>query len=169
MSKSLWPLLLLTLTACASRVAEGGTDQTLRAGDLELTVTAPAWVGRQELYPIQVTYTNQGKQAVEFSDPFHCSMIWNVQEVTSGAPLKPAGQSNFGCTANIPPLKTLEPNESYAGEFSAIISKYPAGQYRITPEQLQSLRPVNYRAGTVHEGYGPALTPAPQPTLFEIR
>ncbi|WP_225990045.1 hypothetical protein, partial [Deinococcus wulumuqiensis] len=49
------------------------------------------------------------------------------------------------------------------------ISKYPAGQYRITPEQLQSLRPVNYRAGTVHEGYGPTLTPAPQPILFEIR
>lgn len=169
MRRSVWPLLLLGLTACTPKVAPPGTDQTLRAGDLEITVKAPQWVTRQELYPLQVTYTNRGTLPAEFSDPFHCGMIWDVQEVTSGKAPKPSGQTNYGCTADIPPLRTLAPNESYAGEFRAIISRYPKGEYRITPQQLRVLSPLNYRAGEVREGHGPALTPAPQEIRFEIR
>lgn len=165
--KRLWPLLLLSLTACAPKVSGEVVTQTMRAGNLEITVSAPERVTRQELYPLKVTYTNRGKQSVEFSDPFHCSLIWDVQEVNSGKPLEPLG--NYGCTADIPALKKLAPDESYAGEFSAIISGYPAGEYRITPEQLRQLSPLNYHAGDIKAGYGQPLTPPPKEIRFQIR
>ncbi len=169
MSRRLCLLLLLPLAACAPKVSPQASKQTLRAGDLEITVTAPRWVTRQELYPLSVTYTNKGQQRVEFSDPFHCPMIWGVEEAQSGKVPEPKGQTQYGCTTDMPEMKILAPGESYAGGLRGIISKYPAGEYRISPGPLNTLRPLNYRAGKVRKGNGPTLTPQLQPIRFQIR
>lgn len=161
-------LAALALTGCGPKVAGEGAAQIFRAGEIEVRLTAPAWVTRQEFYPLGVTYTNRAAQPVEFSDPFHCSFIWNVEEASSGEVPQPPGQSNYGCTTDIPPLKTLAPGESYAGEFRAIIGKFPRGNYRIAPEDLGGLRLLNLRVGG-GERRAPEFTPAPQEIRFEIR
>lgn len=167
MSRRLSLLLLLPLAACTSKVSPNGTHQTMRAGDLEINVTAPEWVRRQELYPLKVTYTNPGQQAVEFSDPFHCPMIWGVEEVKSGKVPKPVGQTQYGCTTDAVPPKLLAPGESYAGELRGIISKYPAGVYRLTSQRLRQLRPT-VRVGK-DKWQTPEFTPPVQEIRFEIR
>ncbi len=147
----MWPLLLLSLTACGSKVSIEAVTQTLRAGDLEITVTSPKWVTPQEFYPLKVSYANKSDRAVEFSDPFHCPLIWNVEDETSGKVLEP--KSNHACRTDMPPNKVLGPGENYSGEFKAIISKYPKGQYRIAPQQLQmqlhssqrALQPIQFQ------------------------
>lgn len=131
----LWPLLLLSLTACAPKVSDGAATQTMRAGDLEITVSAPKWVTRQEFYPLKVTYTNTSSKAVELSDPFSCGHL-QVQDAVTGKVLKPPRQTNYGCFTDLTML-TLAPGQSHSGAFSGIIEKYPTGSYRIAPEQLQ--------------------------------
>lgn len=161
--KRLWPLLLLSLTACAPKVSGEAVTQTMRAGDLEITASAPKWVTRQELYPLKVTYTNKGKKTLKFFDPLDCAYIWGAKQLESGKVLEP--KRNYACPTITASLKTLAPNESYTGEFSAIISGYPAGEYRITPKQLQQLSPSDYRVKAARL----PLTPPPQEIRFQIR
>lgn len=165
--KRLWPLLLLSLTSCAPKVSGEAVTQTMRAGDMEITVSAPKWVTRQEFYPLKVTYTNKGKQTLKLSDPLDCAYIWGAEQRESGKVPEPLG--NYGCPSIPAPMKTLAPGESYAGEYHVIISGYLADEYRLTPEQLRQLSPLNYHAGDIKAGYGQPLTPPPKEIRFQIR
>ena len=52
MTRKLWPLLLLTLTACGPKVSPEVVTQTVRVGEFEVQLSAPQWVKRQEFYPV---------------------------------------------------------------------------------------------------------------------
>lgn len=163
MCRRLLPLLLVSLTACAPKVSGEAATQTMRAGDLEITVSAPEWVTRQEFYPLKVTYTNKGKRTLNLSDPLDCAYIWGAEQIESGKAPKP--RTTYACPTIPAALKTLAPNESHAGEYHVIISGYPAGEYRLTPEQLRQLSPAEYRAKAARL----PLTPPPQEIRFQIR
>lgn len=160
--------LTLVLASCAPKASQEAVTQILRLGELEVQITAPRWVTPQAFYPLEVTYTNRAEQAVTFSDPFHCMFIWDVKKA-SGSPVpRPPGQTTYGCTTDIPSTKTLAPGESYRGPFKAIIEKFPKGQYRLDPEQLRTLKVLNYRVNG-GEPRQPEFTPSPQAIRFEIR
>ncbi len=105
MCRRLLPLLLLSLTACAPKVSGEAATQTMRAGDLEITVSAPKWVTRQEFYPLKVTYTNKGKRTLNLSDPLDCAYIWGAEQIESGKAPKP--RTTYACPT-IPAARRLK-------------------------------------------------------------
>lgn len=160
MSKSLWPLLLLTLTACAPKVSTEVVTQTLRAGDLEVSLSAPQWVTRQDFYPVKVTYTNRGEQTAEFFDPLDCSFLG-----VEGVDQKVSPNREVACSTKPAPVVKLAPNEVHSGVSQGVIAGLPKGRYRIASQDLQALGPSQQMGP--NESKRAKFTP--QPILFEIR